>query len=247
MDSNDTPLILMIGLVAFLIGLSKGGLGGTAGALATPMLALVMPADKVIGLILPILMLGDVFAVALHWRHWNRSLVILLIPGSIAGVIVGTLLITNAPTETLRTLLGVIILIFGLYKLFEKRILSKLVYRSRSWHGLVAGTVTGFSSALAHTGGPPVSIYLLMQNVTPRVFIATSALFFLILNWIKVPFYMYADLFDSELLRRIAWILPLVPIGVVIGRWVIVRVNAVTFERIIVSLLLINAVLLIML
>jgi hypothetical protein len=86
-----------------------------------------------------------------------------------------------------------------------------------------------------------------MQNVTPRVFIATSALFFLILNWIKVPFYLYADLFDSELLRQIIWLLPLVPLGVVIGRWAIGRVNAETFERIIVSLLLINGFVLILL
>ncbi len=247
MDSEAALIILVIAVVALLIGLSKGGLGGTAGALATPMLALVMPADKVIGLVLPILMLADVFAVGLHWGRWNRKLVLLLIPGSIVGVIIGTVLITNAPTETLRTLLGIIVLIFALYKILEQRILRTLVYQSRDWHGLVAGTITGFSSALAHTGGPPVSIYLLMQDVTPRVFIATSALFFLILNWIKVPFYLYADLFDIELLRQIAWLLPLVPIGVVTGRWLIGRVDAATFERIIVGLLLINALLLIFL
>ena len=247
MDSEAALIILVIAVVAFLIGLSKGGLGGTAGALATPMMALVMPADKVIGLVLPILMLADIFAVGLHWGRWNRKLVLLLIPGSIVGVIIGTVLITNAPTETLRTLLGVIVLIFAIYKILEQRILRTLVYKSRDWHGLVAGTVTGFSSALAHTGGPPVSIYLLMQDVTPRVFIATSALFFLILNWIKVPFYLYADLFDFELLRQIAWLLPLVPIGVVTGRWLIGRVDAATFERIIVGLLLINALLLIFL
>jgi uncharacterized membrane protein YfcA len=125
--------------------------------------------------------------------------------------------------------------------------MRKLVYKSRDWHGLVAGTITGFSSALAHTGGPPVSIYLLMQDVTPRVFIATSALFFFILNWIKVPFYLYAELFDLDLLRQIAWLLPLVPLGVVTGRWLAQRVDAATFERIIVILLLVNALVLILL
>lgn len=247
MDSKSALILPVIAAVAFLIGLSKGGLGGAAGALATPLLALVMPTDKVIGLILPILMLADIFAVGLHWGRWNRKLVLLLIPGAIAGVTIGTVLITNAPTETLRTLLGIIVLIFALYKILEKRILRTLVYKSRDWHGLVAGTVTGFSSALAHTGGPPVSIYLLMQDVTPRVFIATSALFFLILNWIKVLYYFYAELFDLELLRQIAWLLLLVPLGVVTGRWLISRVDAATFERIIVSLLLISALLLIFL
>ena len=247
MDTSSALILLLVAAVAFLIGLSKGGLGGTAGALATPLLALVLPADEVIGLILPILMLADIFAVALHWGHWNRKLVLLLIPGALIGVVIGTVLITNAPTETLRTLLGIIVLIFALYKIFEKRILRTLEYKSRDWHGIAAGTITGFSSALAHTGGPPVSIYLLMQEVSPRVFIATSALFFFILNWIKVPFYFYADLFDFETLKQIAWILPLVPIGVVTGRWLARRFDRSTFEQIIVVLLLINALLLIFL
>lgn len=247
MDTSSSLILLIVAVVAFLIGLSKGGLGGTAGALATPLLALVLPADEVIGLILPILMLADIFAVALHWGHWNRKLVLLLLPGALVGVIMGTVLITNAPTETLRTLLGIIVLIFALYKIFERRILRSLEYKSKDWHGLVAGTITGFSSALAHTGGPPVSIYLLMQQVTPRVFIATSALFFFILNWIKVPFYFYADLFDFDALRQIAWLLILVPFGVVIGRWLASRFDRDTYEKIIVFLLLINGLLLIIL
>ena len=171
----------------------------------------------------------------------------LLIPGAVVGVIMGTVLITNAPTDTLRTILGVIVMIFALYKLVEKRIMKAMVYHPRDWHGLVAGTITGFSSALAHTGGPPVSIYLLMQEVTPRAFIATSALFFFFLNWIKVPLYLYADLFDLDLLKQIIWLLPLVPLGVVVGRWFAGRVDPVTFEQIIVVLLLVNALVLIFL
>lgn len=247
MDSSQALLYLMVAAVAFLIGLSKGGLGGTAGALATPILALVMPADEVIGLILPILILADIFAIALYWRRWNQRLVVLLLPGAIIGVTMGTFLITSAPTETLRTLLGIIILLLALYKILEKRILHLLVYKSRDWHGVVAGTVAGFSSALAHTGGPPVSIYLLMQEVTPQVFIATSLLFFMILNWIKVPYYYYADLFDFAQLRQIIWLLPVAPLGVFVGRWAIGRINAATFERIIVALLVVNAIVLILL
>lgn len=247
MTDNETLFLIIAAIVAFLIGLSKGGLGGTAGALATPMMALVLPADVVIGLILPILMLADIFAVALHWGKWNVKLILLLLPGAILGVTIGTFFITNAPTETLRTLLGIIVLIFALYKIFEKRIMSWITYKSRNWHGVVAGTITGFSSALAHTGGPPVSIYLLMQKVTPAVFIATSALFFFFLNWIKVPYYFYAELFDFQQLRQIAWLLWLVPLGVWIGRWLAYRINRETFENIIVGLLVVNALLLIFL
>jgi uncharacterized protein len=240
-----TLFFLMAALVVFIIGLSKGGLGGTLGALATPMMALVMPPDQAIGLILPILMFADVFAVALHWGVWDRRLVWLLVPGSIVGVTIGTVFITNAPTATLRIGLGVIVLLFTLYKLFERAITARVKYTSRGWHGQMAGTIAGFSSALAHTGGPPVSIYLLMQDVTPRVFIATSALFFMILNWIKVPYYFYANLFDFDLLWQVRWLLPLVPIGAWMGRWIGTRLPKQTFEAVIVLLLGITGLLLI--
>jgi uncharacterized protein len=236
-EQSTLFFLLMTGLVAFMIGLAKGGLGGTLGALATPMMALVMPPAQVIGLLLPILMIADVFAVGLHWGRWDRRLVWLLIPGAIVGVTIGTFFITNAPTSMLRTALGIIVLFFTLYKLLERPILGSLKYSQHNWHGQVAGTIAGFSSALAHTGGPPISIYLLMQDVTPQVFIATSALFFMILNWIKVPYYFYAQLFDFPKLWQIAWLLPLVPLGAWTGRWAGDRIPKQTFEWIIVGLL----------
>ncbi len=215
------------------------------GALATPLMALVMPADQAIGLLLPILMLADVFAVALHWRRWNGRLVWLLIPGAVVGVTIGTYFITNAPTRTLQIALGVIVLLFAIYKIFEKRILGLFHYQPRDWHGLVAGTITGFSSALAHTGGPPVSVYLLMQDISPGVFNATAAIFFLILNWIKVPYYWYAGLFNFQLLWQVVWILPLVPVGVWLGKQFSNKVNKETFDRVMVALLVIASILLI--
>ena len=246
MTINLHLFFFMTAVVAFIIGVAKGGLGGMLGALATPMMALVMPPEKVLGIVLPILMIGDIFAVGLHWGHWNRKLILLLLPGSVIGVTIGTIFITNAPTSVLRIGLGVIVLVFAIYKIFEKRILSLLSYRPRNWHGLLMGTITGFSSALAHTGGPPVSIYLLMQDVTPRVFIATSALFFMILNWIKVPYYLYAGLFDFQRLLGIIWLMPLVPLGAWFGRWAVTQVSKQTFERVIVGLLAVSAVLLIL-
>jgi uncharacterized membrane protein YfcA len=241
------PIIfyIMVAVIAFMIGLAKGGLGGTLGALAVPLMALVMPADQVIGLILPVLMLADIFAVSFHWRRWNTKLVLLLLPGAVLGVTIGTIFITNAPTETLRTALGLIVLVFALYRVFESRIRVLLRYQPRNWHGLVAGTITGFSSALAHTGGPPVSIYLLLQDLTPRVFIATSAIFFFLLNWIKVPYYWYAGLFDLQKMWQIAWLLPLVPLGVWVGRGWGSKVDKDTFDWIITALLVIAALMLI--
>ena len=245
MPDNLTTFYLMVALVALMIGLSKGGLGGLLGAMATPLMALVMPADQVIGLLLPVLMIADLFAVASHWRKWDWRLVRLLLPGALVGVVVGTLFIQNAPTQTLKVIIGVITLLFSIYKLLEARLKLAGEYLSRDWHGLLAGTLAGFASSVAHTGGPPISIYLILQDLTPRVFVATTALFFTLLNWMKVPFYAYAGLFDFSQLIRILWLLPLLPIGVLAGRWLAVRINKVAFDRMITILLAITALMLI--
>jgi uncharacterized membrane protein YfcA len=73
MPENLTLFYIMAGFVAFLIGLSKGGLGGMPGALATPLMMLVMPAKQVIGLLLPILMFADVFAVAAYSKNGSSA------------------------------------------------------------------------------------------------------------------------------------------------------------------------------
>ncbi len=245
MDQQQVLFLGMMAFVAFLIGLSKGGFGGAPAALATPLMALVMPPAQVVGLLLPVMMFADIFAVALHWRRWDRRLVWLLIPGSIVGVTIGTYFITNVPVDVFQLALGIIVLIFAAYKIFEKRILSLIQYRPHNWHGIVAGVIAGFSSALAHNGGPPVSIYLLLQAVTPGIFVATSALFFLILNWIKVPYYYYAGLFNFELFWQVAWLMPLVPLGVWVGRRFSERVDRRIFDNIILVLLVLSSLLLI--
>lgn len=240
----NTIVYIVVALGAFLTGLSKGGLGGMMGALITVLLSQVMPIQQGIGLLLPILMLGDVFAVAAHWRRWDKALIWLLIPGALVGVTIGTVVITNLSSSGLRRGLGIIVLLFVAYRLFEGRILTWLQYQARRWHGAVAGAVAGFTSTLAHAGGPPITIYLLMQDLDPRVFVSTAALFFAVLNWIKVPYYFYAGLFDFDLLWRLAWLAPLVPLGVWTGRLLVERVDKRIFERILLGFLAVSAVIL---
>jgi uncharacterized membrane protein YfcA len=76
---------VIIGLAAFLIGLGKGGLGGMVGALVTAMIAVVLPPVQVIGLVLPLLIVGDLFAVIAHWGKWDRDIILQLVPSAIIG------------------------------------------------------------------------------------------------------------------------------------------------------------------
>ncbi|MFZ6029435.1 MAG: sulfite exporter TauE/SafE family protein [Chloroflexota bacterium] len=243
---NTLAFYLMTAFVGLLIGVAKGGLGGLMGALATPLMALVMPPQAVVGLLLPMLIFADAFALAGYWKRWNVRLVLLMLPGAVLGVTAGTYFIKSAPTALLRNVLAAIVLLFTLYKLLEARILQALPYRSRPWHGVASGTLAGFSSALAHAGGPPVAIYLLMQKLPPLEFTATTVLFFTIVNWIKVPYYAYVGLFDFPRLVQVFWLLPVIPLGVWIGRQVVGRIDRLWFERVIVAALFATAVMLIL-
>lgn len=237
---------VMIGLAAFLVGLGKGGLGGMVGALTTAMMALVLPPEKVIGLVLPLLIVGDAFAVAVHWGKWDRGLILQLVPSAIIGVLVSTYFLYQITGEGLRHTLGVIVLVFVIYKLLEGRLLHQLDYQPKRIHGWVAGVVSGITSTLAHGGGPPLSIFLVIQDLKPERFAATAAFFFFVLNWMKVPSYWFAGLFDGNLMRSALWVVPLVPLGVWTGKWLVGRVGRGVFNKVILFLLGVSGVLLIL-
>jgi uncharacterized membrane protein YfcA len=131
-------------------------------------------------------------------------------------------------------------------KLLEGSLLNTLNYQPRPYHGLVTGVISGITSTLVHGGGPPLSIYLLLQVLDPETFAATAAFFFFVLNWVKVPSYLAAGLFDWELLRSTLWVIPLVPAGIWVGKWGVKRIGRAYFERVILILLSISGILLIL-
>ncbi len=230
--TEPTPVFYVIFAAAVLmIGMGKGGLGAAFASLATSLLAMILPVEMVLALVLVAQMMADIFAVGAHWRRWDTKLAARLIPGALAGVAMGTFFITSVSPQALRTTLAVVILLFTLYKVLERSLLRGMTYTPRPWHSPLAGGISGFASAVANNGGPPVTIYLLLHNLQPRTFIATTAIFFLILNYIKLPFYLSAGLFDWGLLRSALPLLILAPIGVWIGKAFVLRVNKEAYER----------------
>ena len=245
MISNDGLVYLLFSLACLITGLSKSGLGGTLGFLSTPLLALVMPLQRAVGLMLPVLILADLLTLAAYWRKWDTSRLGVLLPGAFIGVLLATFVLTGLPVLWLRRGLAALVIGFVAYKAFEKRLLARITYQPRPWHGVLAGGASGFISTLANAGGPPMAVYLLLQKLEPAMFVATSSLFFILLNWIKVPFFAAGGMFDWPLQIRLAPAALLVVVGVGLGKQFTGRVNRVLFERVVLALLLVSAVLLI--
>jgi hypothetical protein len=224
-------LILIVSIVALLIGFSKGGMGAALGILATPLLSQVMPVADAIALALPLLLIADAFALWMYWKTWDWRYIRLMLPAAILGIIVGTALLVSLPDDVMRRVLGIFTLIFVIYKLVGNDYIVAH-YHPRPWHGVIAGGISGLGSALANSGGPPYTAYMLLQNLSPTVFVGTMTLFFAIVNALKVPGLVLAGRFQLEQLLSVAWVIPLLPFGVWLGRWLIKRINALAFERV---------------
>jgi uncharacterized membrane protein YfcA len=246
MGIHATTLVMVLfGFACFMVGFAKAGFGGALGFFITPTLALVLPLHTVVGIMLPVLMVADIFTIAAYWRRWDTRRTLIMVAGAVVGVTLATFVLVNTSPELLKKGLAALVLIFVIYRLLEKHILTRLIYRPRAWHGVLAGTAGGFTSALANAGGPPVSVYLLLQDLEPTLFVATSSLFFAIVNWVKIPYFLAGGLIDFQLLRELVWLLPLVPVGVWAGRRMVGVVNKTLFDRLVIVFLLISGILLV--
>lgn len=223
--------ILIFALVGVLVGMSKGGLGGPIPVVLTvPLLTLIIEPQTAVGLVLPLLMFADIFALYFYWRQWSkRYIALMLIPGLI-GVLFGTLVLKDIDALTLKRIIGGFTLIAISFKILSDR-LSSIEYQPRNWHGWFAGWASGFGSALANVGAPPFTAYLLLQkDMTPRKFVGTTTLFFAIINLTKLPGFIGLGILDINQFLSIAWVLVVIPFAIYGARWVILRINQTTFE-----------------
>ena len=225
-----------LAFVACLIGLSKGGMGPILVALSTPVLALAFPVKSAISIILPLLLIADAFALYAFWRTWDMAYIRLMLPAAVLGVIVGTVLLIVLPDLALRTIMGLFTLSFVVYRLLQPRI-ARLAYVSRPWHGVLAGGVSGLGSALANTGAPPYTAYMLLRRVPPLPFAGTATLLFVIVNLLKMPGLLIGGIFNWDLFLASLWAAPIIPLMVWVGRYLIVRINHDAFDRLMLALL----------
>lgn len=224
------PLFYAVAVPAVLLmGLSKSGFASGFGALATPMMALAVPVPQAAAIMLPLLLAMDVTGLQQLWRDRDRALLRRLVPWGLAGTALGTLLFGVLPARAVSGTVGGLTLAF-----FAQRVLWPPRPGSGPaprWVGAACATASGFTSFVAHAGGPPAAAYLLPLRLDPRVLSATIAVFFAALNASKWLPYAGLGLIDARNLGTAALLLPLAPLGVWAGVWLTRRVAAGWFYR----------------
>lgn len=228
-----------------LIGIAKSGFGGGLGLIVVPMTTLALPlipgyrGDDALGLLLPLLMVGDIIAVSQYLKHADWKILKRMMLPTLLGIVLGTALI-----GFLKSNASIAAALINIEIGFESVLLVSMTWY-RQWKGAqhklvpepwrVWGTCTfaGASSTLAHAAGPVIAMYLLPLNLGRQAMVATSATFFFFANIAKTPTYATAHLFSNIDPRLWLALFPLVLVGALFGKWLCLKMSDRVFTQVV--------------
>ncbi|MFK7828372.1 MAG: sulfite exporter TauE/SafE family protein [Congregibacter sp.] len=232
------PAFYFLSVPAVLLyGIAKGGFGGAVAILAVPMMALLMPPAQAAAILLPILVVMDMVVIYTYRGQYDALALRLLLPAAMLGIAIGYFLVDNMNDAMMRFVVGMVALVFGVQTLFGW--LSRLGRVHNRWVALLFGMLSGFTSFSIHAGGPPLTMYLLPKQLAPVIYAGTAGLFFAVVNVTKLPAYYALGQFSDENLVYSLALMPVAPIGVMIGRQLVRLSNPRVYYRVISAFLII--------
>ena len=214
-----------------LLGISKSGFGAGFGSLAVPLMALAVTVPQAAAMLMPVLLLMDLMSVTAFRHHFDRRLLLFLLPCGLLGTVVGTLLFKTLDARLVAGIVGIFTLLF---------LAQRLVFPPKPdsphpprWIGAILTVTSGFTSFIAHAGGPPVNAYVIPMRLPPLTFTATMAAFFCAVNLSKWIPYAWLGLLDTRNMATSLALLPFAPIGVLVGVRLAHRIQPVLFYRLV--------------
>lgn len=212
-----------------LLGVSKSGFGAGFGSLAVPMMALAVTVPQAAAILMPVLLLMDLLGMAAFRKNVDRRLLRFLIPFGLLGIVVGALLFKVLDARVVAGIVGGFTLLF---------LAQRLLFPPRSdsppppqWLGALLTLTSGFTSFIAHAGGPPINAYVIPLRLSPLQFTGTMAFFFFFINLAKWIPYAWLGLLDVRNMTTSLALLPFAPIGVWVGVRIAHRIKPLLFYR----------------
>ena len=224
------PFFYMVAVPAVLLmGVGKSGFGAGFGSLAVPLMALAVTVPQAAAILMPVLLLMDLLGMATFRKDLDKALLKFMLPFALLGVGLGTLLFKLLNAQLVAGIVG------GLTLLFLAQHLLFPPHANRApaprWLGAILLAASGFTSFIAHAGGPPVSAYVIPLRLKPVVFTATMAFLFFFINLAKWLPYAWLGLLDMRNFATSLLLLPLAPLGVWLGVRIARRIEPVLFYR----------------
>jgi uncharacterized protein len=219
------PLFYAAAIPAVVImGLAKGGFSGIS-ILSVPLLALVVSPVQAASITLPILIVQDVVSVWVFRRAWDRHSLVVLLPSALVGIILGYLLAAYVTSAAVELAIGLTSVVFGARYLWIQWRGVTRPHRSSDLAGVAWGTVSGFTSQIAHAGGVPFQLYMLPKRLERDVLIGTSSFYFAAVNWMKVPAYIALGQFTRANMATSVVLFPLAVFSTIAGAHLIRRIS----------------------
>ena len=237
---------------ALLVGVSKTGMPG-AGILVVPLLAAAFGGMPSVGVMLPMLIMADCFAVGWYKRHAQWDKLVGLLPWVVVGLSAGTYALwrvgeSKSHKDVMGVIIGVMVLIMLAVHLLQDRLDERLTPRSKTG---VAGTgiAAGFTTMVSNAAGPVMQIYMAAHRLPKKEFIGTLAWYFFIINISKVPVYALLSrvnpdkpIMTAHSLLFDLLISPVIVLGAFIGKWMLPRISQKSFDSIVLILAAVSAV-----
>ena len=211
-----------------LFGISKGGFAGPMAILAVPLMSMSISPVIAAGIMLPILIVMDITALYFYWNQWDIKNIKLIIPPSIMGILIGSLTFSYISDDGVRIIIGTIAILFILFTILQS---NNLLIKPSKNKGIFWSTIAGYTSFLIHAGGPPLNFYLLPQKMDKTIYVATFTLAFAIINAVKlIPYYFLGQLAPAYIVISLI-LLPLAPIGIIIGYYLHKKISEKIFYK----------------
>jgi uncharacterized membrane protein YfcA len=226
--SDPLFIAMCVGAVT-LLGLAKGGFAGI-GMVATPMMALIVPPLQAAAIFLPILIVQDVISVWAYRRDWDGWNLKVMMPGAVLGIGAAWLLATYLSDSMVRLAVGLIGIAFVLNAWFGHMPVE--ARKPSALSGVFWGAASGFTSTLVQAGSPPFQVHMLPQRLPKLVFVGTNAIFFAVINLLKIVPYFALDQFSRQTLKVSLVMLPLAIATNFLGLWLVRVTPVVLFYRI---------------
>ena len=210
------PFFYLVSIPAVLLyGIAKGGFAGPLAIMGVPLMSLVISPLQAAAILLPILCLQDLISIYSYRRSFHLKNLLILVPAALIGIILGFFWFSYLSDNNIRLFLGSLAIIFSLnYFFFSRESAETEVSLTR---GSFWGAISGFTSFGIHAGGLPFNIYMLPQKLDHRVYVGTAAIFFGLVNLLKLYPYYLLDQLRIDNLTTSLFLMPFAPLGFYIG------------------------------
>lgn len=240
---TDWGLILFC---SFLVGMSKAGIPGVSIAVI-PILAILFGGKQSTGILLPMLIMADVFGVTYYHRHANWKHILKALPWAAGGIIIAMLVGNRINDQQFKEIIAIVIFSSIALMIWHDRKKHSNIIPDKWWFAAAMGLTGGFATMIGNAAGPIFAIYLLALRLPKNEYIGTAAWFFIIINIFKFPLHVFSwhtISWNSLLLDLMT--LPAIALGAFIGIWMVKKISISLYRWIVIVVTVLSAVIMLL-